>query len=272
MSAHKSIPPFVARLCYGVCAVNTLFLLVAAVDYLFVEVDLFLLVWIGASVALVTLLLGLVIFIYALFHLHCRAGRTISLWNIGIVVVAFVVFWLLPPGVSRVPYKMESHYLAHRQDMERIAHQLYGRMPDSTLLVFTNDGAATLSRITSGVNWFDHPIVDDSVAPPPFAFQSEAQRDSLVSLLDQIGCKRLRLYRPTGLALFDYAASGFATYWFEIPFTPFTDEQMRAQELTPQIVPYSRHVFFRFHGGATDGDGPFPYKEAFLAHHPPSLN
>ncbi|MBR1833889.1 MAG: hypothetical protein IJ785_00030 [Bacteroidales bacterium] len=272
MHAHRSFPPVLARLSYGVCAVNTLFLLLAAVDYLFVEVDLFLLVWIGASVAIVTLLLGLVMFVYALFHLRSRAGRVVSLWSIGIVVAAFVVFWLLPPGVSRVPYKMEAHYLAHRQDMERIAHQLYSQMPDSTLLVVTSNGTTSLSRITSGVNGFGHPIVDDSVALPPFAFRSNAQMGSLVSQMSQIGCKRLHLYRPTGLALFDYAASGFASYWFEIPFSPFTDEQMRAQELTPQIVPYSRHVFFRFHGGATDGDGAFPYREAFLAHHPPSLD
>jgi hypothetical protein len=74
----------------------------------------------------------------------------------------------------------------------------------------------------------------------------------------------VRLYKPTALARFHYRNSGFATYWFQLTLTPYTPGQMRRQLATYNVIPFSPQVCFCYHGGATDGDRPFPGKEPYL--------
>ena len=50
---------------YSLCAINSLLLLLMAVDYLFIEVDLFLWVWMSSVLLFVTVPLGLAFFVYS---------------------------------------------------------------------------------------------------------------------------------------------------------------------------------------------------------------
>lgn len=245
---------------------NTLCLLLASLDYLLCEVDWFLLVWIIAPVALVTVGIGLVFTIYALFHLRNRYWRIVALWGLLLALVTFIVFWLLPPGTSRVPAKMERHYLRHQSTMASIAGTIYTAMPDSTLLVLNASGHLSLSHISPETDFWGYPVTADTAANAhlPVSFP----QDSILRLMKQMRCSRVQVYKPAALALFDYITSGFASYWFEFPLIPFSPEQMRDQLHTYNALPYSPQVCFRFHGGATDGDSPFPYKDKFLLSHP----
>ena len=77
-------------------------------------------------------------------------------------VVACVTLWLLPQGLSRVPAKMERHCLKYESTMLSVANQLYDLMPDSTMLVYTQKGEATLHSIDSLNNIFGYPFVADT--------------------------------------------------------------------------------------------------------------
>lgn len=248
---------------YSLCAINSLLLLLMAVDYLFIEVDLFLWVWMSLVLLFVTVPLGLAFFVYSLFHLRHKEGRVVAIWTLAMAAVVFVVFWLLPSGVSRVPAKMESHCLQHEDHMLALARRLYSVMPDSTLLEYTPSGGVSIECIDTVCNIWGHPILKDScmldsgaLAPIPI--------DSIDRVLEMLHCDRLILYKPTGLALYKYLVSGFASYWFEMSLTPYTDEDKQNQLQSYNTIPFSTHVCFRFHGGATDSDGPFPYKDQYL--------
>ena len=102
---------------YGVYAINSLILLLVAVDYLLCEVDLFGIVWLSSTLLIVTLPIGLLFFIYSLFCLRHKEGRCIAIWTAAMVLFFFVVFWLLPSGSSRVAAKMEKHCLRHEEEM-----------------------------------------------------------------------------------------------------------------------------------------------------------
>ena len=272
--SSKEIPYWIKVPAYGICAINSLVLLVFVIDWLFCEVDLFGFIWmLSAIVLLWSVPLGLILFIYSLFHLRQRAGRCIALWNVLIVLVACVTFWLLPNGLSRVPVKMERHCLKYESTMLSVANQLYDLMPDSTMLVYTQKGETTLSRIGSVNNLFGYPFVYDTDTLDASAIPSlegchdsggVCLNDSIISLLKFLHCKKLTVYKPTGLATFHYLTSGWATYWFEVSLNPYTEEARQRQLDTYNIIPFSSHVCFRFDGGATDHDGPFPYKEKYL--------
>ena len=147
---------------YSLCAINSLLLLLMAVDYLFVEVDLFLWVWMLSVLLFVTVPLGLAFFVYSLFHLRHKEGRVVAIWTLAMAAVVFVVFWLLPSGVSRVPAKMEAHCLQHEDHMLSLAHRLYSAMPDSTRLEYTPSGGVSIECIDTVCNIWGHPIVKDS--------------------------------------------------------------------------------------------------------------
>lgn len=279
--SKKAISHAWMKVQYAVCVVNSVLLLLFAVDYLLCEIDLFLVVWFLSSVLLVTIPLGLIAFIFSLFHLLQRPGRIVAIWSAALVLAAVVVFVLLPPGSSRVPYKMEKHYLKNQATMESLANRLYSIMPDSTQWVLTSSGEMSWHRITSETNYFGYPMVEDSLTLPDSASMvvttqalpedidyklelPQPLQDSILDVLKSLHCEKLTLYKPTALALFDYIHSGFASYWFEMTLIPFTSEQMQQQMGTYNAIPFSPQVCFRFHGGATDGDGPFPYKEAYL--------
>lgn len=272
--SSKEVPYWIKVPAYGICAINSLVLLVFMVEWLFCEIDLFGLLWmLSAIVLLWSVPLGLIIFIYSLFHLRQRAGRCIALWNVLIVLVACVTFWLLPNGLSRVPAKMEQHCLKYESTMLAVANQLYDLMPDSTMLVYTQNGEVTLSRIDSVNNLFGYPFVydtdmlDSSAIPSLEGYRKAGGYVSSIlnsQLINSLHCKKLTVYKPTGLATFDYLYSGWARYWFEVSLNPYTEEVRQRQLDTYNIIPFSSHVCFRFDGGATDHDGPFPYKEKYL--------
>jgi len=251
---------------YGLFLFNTLCLLLAALDYLLCEIDLFLLVFIVGTVAIVSGLVGLLHTIYALFHLRNPFWRTLALWGLSLALTTFVVFWLLPPGTSRVPSKMEKYYLRHQTAMTSLANTIYASMPDSTCLVIQSSGQLVLSPIRGKDNYWGYPILADTVASQ--SLPATFPKDSILGLMKQIHCPKVEVYKPTALALFHYLKSGFASYWFELTLVPFTPEQMQHQLLMYNALPYSPQVCFRFHGGATDGDASFPYKDDFLRQHP----
>ena len=269
----KEIPSWFLALGYGVCAVNSLLLLIFAVDYLFCEFDLFLVVWMLSGLLLVTVPIGVICFIYSLFHLRHRVGRRVAIWSLALVLFLFVVFYLLPSGSSRVPAKMEKHCVKHESEMLAVANQIYDLMPDSTMLEYSTSEGITLSRIDSLSNYMGYPFavenstLDASAVPSLEGCHDSGGvclQDSLSLLLKPLHCDKLTLYKPTGLALFNYLYRGFATYWFEVSLVPFTSEQVQQQLNTYNTVPFSSHVCFRFHGGATDGDAPFPCKEQYV--------
>ena len=257
------LPGWFKPLAYGVFAINSLILLLVAVDYLFPEVDLFVIVWMSSILLFVTVPLGVICFIYSLFRLRQRAGRCVAIWTAAIVLFCFVVFYLLPSGSSRVPAKMESHCVKHEATMLALANQLYDLMPDSTVLEYKPSNGVSLSYIASWDNLWGYPGIEDSIDVNPITF-SPTQMDSIAHMLESLHCDRLTIYKPTGLALFDYLTRGFATYWFEVSLVPFTSERIQQQLNTYNAVPFSSHVCFRFHGGATDGDASFPYKEQYV--------
>lgn len=245
---------------YVVCAVNSLFLLLFAIDYLSPELDLFLVVWMSSGLMIFTVPIGVICFICSLFHLRQREERRVAIWSLAMVLFLFVVFYLLPSGSSRVPAKMESHCVKHEVTMLALANQIYDLMPDSTMLEYTPSDGITLSRIDSVNNYMGYPFAksDSSLN------LNGVMPDSLDLQLEALHCDGLTLYKPTALARFDYLTSGFATYWFEVSLVPFTAEQVQRQLDTYNAVPFSSHVCFRFHGGATDGDAPFPYKDKYV--------
>lgn len=248
---------------YSLCAINSLLLLLMVVDYLFIEVDLFLWVWMLSVLLFVTVPLGLAFFVYSLFHLRHKEGRVVAIWTLALAVAVFVVFWLLPPGVSRVPAKMEAHCLQHEDHMLALAHRLYSAMPDSTRLEYTPSDGVSIECIDSVCNYWGHPIVKDSCMVDTSAL-APIPTDSINRVLEMLHCDRLILYKPTGLALYRYLVSGFASYWFDVSLAPYTDGDKQKQLQSYNTIPFSPHVCFRFHGGATDSDGPFPYKDKYL--------
>ena len=271
--SNKEIPRWFSALGYGVCAVNSLLLLLVAVDYLFCEVDLFLIIWMSSIVLLVTVPIGVICFIYSLFHLRHRVGRRVAIWSLALVLFLFVLFYLLPSGSSRIPVKMEKHCLKHEATMLAVANQIYDLMPDSTMLEYSTSEGITLSRIDSLGNYMGYPFAVENNTQHAADVPSlegchdsggVCLQDSLSLLLKPLHCDKLTLYKPTGLALFNYLYRGFATYWFEVSLVPFTSEQVQQQLDDHYTVPFSSHVCFRFRGGATDGDAPFPYKEQYV--------
>ena len=257
------IPSWFKPFAYGVYAINSLILLLAAVDYLFCEVDLFGIVWMSTTLLLVTVPIGMMFFIYSLFRLRHKEERCIAIWTAAMVLFFFVVFWLLPSGSSRVAAKMEKHCLRHGEEMLSIAKRLYAVMPDSTCLEYVPSGEVSLKCIDSIYTYWGNPIVKNScmvdsdvLAPIP--------SDSINRVLKTLHSDRLIIYKPTGLALFRYVTSGFGSFWFEVSLTPYTEEAKVKQLNTYNAIPFSSHVCFRYHGGATDSDGPFPNKEKYV--------
>ena len=261
---YREIPSWVAVSGIVVCVINSLLLLFAMVDYLFYQVDLFGLVWMSFSfVGVVTVPLGLVMVVQSLFFLRSRRARIILFWSLGIAVLPFIVFGLLPPGERRAPQQMEKYYLKNRTYMELLARRLYEVMPDSTQLVYYQKGTYTVECLASDTDFWGYPLVKDSCADTVLALPPSLQ-DSLTSLMRSLRCKSVRLYKPTALARFHYRNSGFATYWFQLTLRPYTPEQMRRQLNAYNVIPFSPQVCFCYHGGATDGDGPFPGKDSFV--------
>lgn len=260
---NKSLPSWFKPFAYGVCAINSLILLMAAVDYLFCEVDLFGILWMSSILLLVTLSIGVIFFIYSLFHLRHKEERCIAIWTAAMVLFFFVAFWLLPSGSSRVPAKMEQHCLRHEEEMLSIANRLYAVMPDSTCLEYTPSGGISLTCIDSLYTYWGNPIAKDSCTVDSSAL-APIPTDSINRVLKTLHCDRLIIYKPTGLALFRYLTSGFGSFWFGVSLTPYTSEQVQQQLDSYYTVPFSSHVCFRFHGGAIGGDDPFPYKEEYL--------
>ena len=257
------VPSWFKPFAYGVYAINSLILLLVAVDYLLCEVDLFGIVWLSSTLLLVTLPIGLLFFIYSLFRLRHKEGRCIAIWTAAMVLFFFVVFWLLPSGSSRVAAKMEKHCLRHEEEMLSIANRLYAVMPDSTCLEYTPSGEVGLTCIDSIYTYWGNPIVKDSCTVDSTALTS-LPSDSIDQVLKTLHCDRLIIYKPTGLALFRYLSSGFGSFWFDVSLTPYTEEAKERQLHTYNTIPFSSHVCFRYHGGATDSDGPFPNKEKYL--------
>ena len=258
------VPSWFKPFAYGVYAINSLILLLAAVDYLLCEVDLFGIVWMSSTLLLVTVPIGVIFFIYSLFHLRHKEERCIAIWTAAMVLFFFVVFWLLPSGSSRVPAKMEKHCVKHESDMLSIATSLYDLMPDSTMLEYTPKDGITLCRIQSSSNFFNYPIPDTEDTIDASTYSQFPILNS--QLLKTLHCSKLTIYKPTAVALFDYLTIGFATYWFEVLVIPntYTDEGIQWQFDTPNTIPYSYHTCFCYYGGATDGDSPFPYKEKYV--------
>ena len=257
------VPSWFKPFAYLVCAVNSLLLLLFAVDYLLCEIDLFLFVWISSMLLLVTVPLGLALFVYSLFRLRHKEGRVVAIWSLALVAVVFVVFWLLPSGSSRVPSKMEAHCIKHEATMLSLAADLYGVMPDSSMLEYSPAKGARLSHIASWENLWGYPGIEDSIEMAPVSL-TPSQIDSVTRVMESFHCDELTIYKPKGLALFKYLTSGFASYWFEVSLTPYTEEARQGQLNTYNIIPFSQHVCFRYHGGAIGGDDPFPYKEEYL--------
>lgn len=261
---YREIPSWVAVSGIVVCVINSLLLLFAMVDYLFYQVDLFGLVWMSFSfVGVVTVPLGLVLVIQSLFFLRSRRARVILFWSLGIAVLPFIVFGLLPPGEWRAPQQMEKYYQKNHPDMELLTQRLYVAMPDSTRLVFYPNGEYSVKCLTPDSDYWGYPLVKDSCADTVLVFPPSLQ-DSLTALMRSLRCKNVRLYKPTALARFHYRNSGFATYWFQLTLRPYTPEQMRRQLNAYNVIPFSPQVCFCYHGGATDGDGPFPGKDSFV--------
>ncbi len=261
--AKREIHSGLKVLAYVACAINSLLLILFSVDYLFFEIDLFLYVWMAGNLLIVTVPLGLICFIYSLFHLRERPGRIIALWTLLLALVASVVFWLLPNGSSRIPSKMEAHCIKHEATMLSLTNYLYGVMPDSSMLDYSPSKGISLSHIASWENMWGHPGIEDSIEMAPVSLTS-TQLDSITRVMKSFHCEALTIYKPKGLALFEYFTRGFASYWFEVSLTPYTEEARQGQLNTYNVIPYSQHVCFRFHGGAIGGDDPFPYKEEYV--------
>lgn len=267
----RVFPLWLKRLAYGVCIVNTLLLLLFSVDYLFCEIDLFLILWMSSMVMIVTIPLGVACFVYSLFRLRQHPGRVIALWTLLLLLLAFIVLMVLPSGSSRVPAKMEKHCIKHEAAMLSLANSLYATMPDSTMLEVTRTGGISLLRIQSTNNFFSYPLPVDSDTLNVSASALNIPSD-MPDIMKTIHCKELTVYKPTGLATFDYLTMGFGSYWFEVSIIPYTNKARQQQLNTYNVIPYSSHTCFRFHGGATDGDSPFPYKEEYLRRHPVTTN
>lgn len=257
------VPSWFKPIAYVVCAVNSLLLLLLAVDYLLCEIDLFLFVWISSIFLLVTVPLGLALFVYSLFRLRHREGRVVAIWTLAMAAAVFVVFWLLPSGSSRVPSKMEAHCIKHEATMLSLANYLYGLMPDSSMLEYAPSKGVSLSHIASWENLWGYPGIADSVEMGPVSL-TQSQIDSITRVMESFHCDELAIYKPKGLALFKYLTSGFASYWFEVSLTPYTEAARRGQLSIYNVIPFSQHVCFRYHGGATGGDDPFPNKEGYV--------
>ncbi len=257
------VPSWFKPLAYLVCAVNSLLLLLMVVDYLLCEIDLFLFVWISSMLLLVTVPLGLALFVYSLFRLRHKVGRVVTIWTLAMAASFFVVFWLLPSGSSRVPSKMEAHCIKHEATMLSLSNYLYVVMPDSSMLEYSPSKGVSLSHIAPWENLWGYPGIEDSIEVAPVSLTS-SQIDSITRVMKSFHCDELTIYKPKGLALFKYISSGFASYWFEVSLTPYTEAARQGQLKIYNVIPFSQHVCFRYHGGAIGGDDPFPYKEEYL--------
>ena len=177
------VPSWFKPFAYLVCAVNSLLLLLIAVDYRLCEIDLFLFVWISSMLLLVTVPLGLALFVYSLFRLRHKEGRVVAIWSLALVAVVFVVFWLLPSGSSRVPSKMETHCIKHEATMLSLAADLYGVMPDSSMLEYSSAKGARLSHIASWENLWGYPGIEDSIEMAPVSL-TPSQIDSVTRVME----------------------------------------------------------------------------------------
>ena len=259
----KRLSPIIA-IAYIILSVNTLLTILYCLFYSLYEVDLSLVVWFSSFVAICSFPAGLGVSIYALFQKTDNRSRIIILiWNAIIIALWLLLFYVLPDGTNRIPEDMEKKYIANRDAIMHLCRYATDSLslPDSTALVITKHHHLQTRKVIGRYHRLAPPIwicTKDTVFDID---DSQAQRIRLLHKAANIG--EFTVFMPDSLVNIHFTNRGFATYWYEIPRRPYSEQEMYILLKNIYSCPYLPEVSFNYAGGALDHDDPFP-KDHFL--------
>lgn len=249
---------------------NIVFTLLLVAGVLLYEIDTFVLVWIGAMPLLVTLPIGLIGVGYACWHIKDRSGCILLACSLMPIVIYSLVY-VFPSAAERVPMAMVQHYETEETKMRTIAEYVNALLPDMTYIHYTNeDEVRTLA--TLGDRRLGNPYMyvfshfysqeeQDSVLAS--AHITKQHLDTIKHMLCDANLDAIEVYKDEFVRI-PFVSLGFSTWYFEIPFKPYSGEQILEQKKDFECLPISEELSLRFHSGGPSGGTPFPYKEKLM--------
>ena len=261
----KRLSPIIA-IAYIILSVNTLLTILYCLFYSLYEVDLSLVVWLSSCfVAICSFPAGLGVSIYALFQKTDNRSRIIILiWNAVIIALWLLLFYVLPNGTNRIPEDMEKKYIANRDAIMHLCRYATDSLslPDSTALVITKYHHLQTRKVTGRNRIITYPIwifTEDTVFDID---ASQAQR--IIQLHKAANIGEFTVYMPDSLVNIHFTNRGFGKYWYVIPRHLYSEQEMYILLNNIYSCPYLPEVSFKYAGGTTIHDTPFPKKAHFL--------
>lgn len=259
----KKSARIVTYICLGI---NTLLSLLFCAAYYIYEVDLFLPVWISSALGLFTFPIGIGLSIYALVQKQDNLFRIITLiWNAVIIGLFVLAFYVLPSGTERLVYGMEDKYRSHYDAIQHLCSYATDslELPDSTALVVTKYGNLRTRKVVGKTFYMPSVIYTEDTT----FVVDENQSRRLLQLHKASKMGEFTVFRPDNQINISFSTRGFGRFWYEIPYRPYTEEEMYHHLYNYHYCPYTREVCFLFDGGAVDHESPFPMKDQFLQSH-----
>ena len=250
-------------ICLGI---NILLSMLFCVAYCIYEVDLFVVVWLSSALGLFTFPIGIGLSIYALVQKQDKFFRKVTLiWNAAIIGLFGLTFYVLPSGTERLVNGMEDKYLSHYDAIQHLCAYATDSLvlPDSAALVVTKDGNLQTCKVVGKVFFMPSVIYTEDTT---FVID-ENQSQRLLQLHKASKMGEFTVYRPDNQINITFSTRGFGRFWYEIPYHPYTEEEMYFHLNNYHYCPYTREICFLFDGGAIHHDAPFPMKDQFLQSH-----
>lgn len=249
---------------------NIVFTLLLVVGVLLYEIDTFLLVWFGVMPLFVTLPIGLIGVGYAFGYLKSIRGRFLQV-SLLLPIAIYHVIYVFPSAAERVPTAMVQHYETEGDKMRKIAEYVNALLPDNTYIHCTNkDEVRTLATLGERQFWNPYVCVfshfysqeeKDSVLAS--AHITKQHLDTIKHMLCDANLDAIEVYKDEFVRI-PFVSHGFSTWYFEIPFEPYSGEQMLQQEKDFECLPISAELSLHFHSGGPSQGDPFPCKEKLM--------
>lgn len=224
---------------------NIVFTLLFVLGVLVYEIDTFLLVWLGTMPLLVTLPIGLLGIGYACWHIKSRLGRFL-LVSLLLPIIIYSLVYVFPSAAERIPMAMVQHYETEGDKMKGIAKYVNALLPENTNIRCTN---------------IDSQEEQDSIFASTHI--TKLHLDTIKHMLCDANLDAIEVYKDEFVRI-PFVSHGFSTWYFEIPFEPYSGEQMLLQEKDFECLPISAELCLRFHSGGPSQGAPFPYKEKLM--------
>lgn len=256
----------VVHITYVCLIINTLLTILFGLAYCVYEVDLFLVVWMSSLLAVFAFPAGIGLSIYALIQKNDRRFRMVTLiWNMAIIALFGLVFYVLPSGSQRVVNGMERDYLSHHDAIRHLCRYATDTLllPEGSAIVVTENGKLKTRKVTGRSFYMPTMVLTEDTL-----FElDDCQVQRLLQLHKAAKMGDMSVCQSDSSVVFRFVSRVFGTYWYAIPRQPYTEEDMLFQLNHDHYCPYSLEVCFLFDGGATGHEIPFPMKEYFLQSH-----